>query len=189
MVRQSNDDDLTSQTKHSNDVNDDLTSPLVGRVMSKLNASNNSFVGRGVGRGQTTHSNLQASTSAPRFGLEVGRGAGRGGRYFHPYQRPAGTNQTSTSTTNGTRSSSVVFLNSEGEEVEEEENAASENLVRSNDDRLHSSFIEDLFNRRRLVFEINERYAESLISRRIHALERENLQPQVECQRLNAQLR
>ena len=57
---------------------DDSTSPRFGR-----NASNNLFVGRGVGRGQTIRTNAQPSTSAPRSGWEVGRGAGRGGRYFH----------------------------------------------------------------------------------------------------------
>ena len=125
---------------------------------------------------------INKPTSAPRVGREVGRGAGRGGRYFHPYRRPAV--QTSASTINGTRSSSVIFLDSDGEEVEEEE----ENFVGSNDDRRQSSYIENLFNRRRLVFDINERYAESLIQRRIHTLERENLRLQNECQRLNAQL-
>ena len=134
---------------------DDSTSPRFGT--NHRNASNNLFVGRGVGRGQTIQTNAQPSTSAPRFGREVGRGAGRGGRYFHPYRRPA--DQTSASTRNGTRSSSVIFLDSDGEEVEEEE----ENFVGSNDDRRQSSYIENLFNRRRLVFDINERYAESLI--------------------------
>ena len=129
------------------DLVDDSTSLRFGR-----NASNNLFVGRGVGQGQT---NAQPSTSAPRVGREVGRGAVRGGIYFHPYWRPAV--QTSASTNNGTCSSSVIFLDSDGEEVEEEE----ENFVRSNDDRHQFSYIENLFNRRRLVFDINERYAES----------------------------
>ena len=156
---------------------DDSTSSRLGR-----NASNNLFVGRGVGRGQPIRTNAEPSTSAPRVGREVGRGAGRGGRYFHPYQRLA--DQTSASTRNETRSSSVIFLDSEGEEVEEEE----ENFVWSNDDHRRSSCIEHLFNRRRLIFDINEKYAESLIQQEIRALERENLLLQNDCQRLNAHL-
>ena len=156
---------------------DDSTSPRFGR-----NTSNNLFVGHGVGRGQTIQTNAQPSTSAPRVGPEVGCGAGRSGRYFHPYRRPAV--QTSASTINGTRSSSIIFLDSDGEEVEEE----GENFVGSNDDRRQSSYIENLFIRR-LVFDINERYAESLIQQHIHALERENFRLQNECQILNAQLR
>ena len=127
-------------------------------------------------------SNTEPSTSAPRVGREVGRGAGRGGRYFHPYRRPA--DQTSASTRNKTRSSSVIFLDREGEEVEEEE----ESFVGSNDDHHRSICIEHLFNRRRIIFDINERYAESLIQQEIRALEQENLLLQNECQRLNAQL-
>ena len=136
---------------------DESTPPRFGS--NHQHASNNLFVGCGVGRGQPIGTNAQPSTSAPRSGREVRRGAGRGGRYFHPYRRPA--DQTLTSTRNGARSSSVIFLDSEGEEVEERE----ENFVGSNDDRLQSFSIEDLFNRRRLVFDINERYAESLIHR------------------------
>ena len=156
---------------------DDSTSSRLGR-----NASNNLFVGHGVGRGQPSRSNTEPSTSAPRVGREVGRSAGRGGRYFHPYQRPA--DQTLASTRNKTRSSTVIFLDSEGEEVEEEE----ENFVGSNDDHHHSTCIEHLFNRRRSIFDTNDRYAESLIQQEIRALERENLWRQNECQRLNAQL-
>ena len=155
----------------------------VGRGGFGRNASNNMFVGCGVGRGQPIQTNSQPSTSAPRVGREVGHGAGRGGRYFHPYQRPA--IQTSASTINGTRSSSIIFLDSDGEEVEEEE----ENVVGPNDNHRRSSCVEHLFNRRRLIFDINERYAESLIQQEIRALERENLWLQNECQRLNAQLR
>ena len=154
---------------------DDSTSPRFGR-----NALNNLFVERSVGQGQTIQTNAQPSTSALRVGREVGRSAGRGGRYLHPYRHSAV--QTSASTINGTRSSSVIYLDSDGEEVEEEE----ENFVGWNDDRRQSSYIENLFNRRRLVFDINERYAESLIQRRIHALECENLRLQNESQRLNA---
>ena len=131
---------------------DDSTSSWLGR-----NASNDLFVGRGVGRGQPSGSNTEPSTSAPRVGREVGRGAGRGGRYFHPYHCPA--DQTSASTRNETRSSSVIFLDSEGEEVEEEE----ENFVGSNDDYHRPTCVQHLFNRRRLIFDINERYAESFI--------------------------
>ena len=156
-----------------------------GRVLpSSRNASNNLFVGRGVGRGQPIQTNnTQPSTSAPRVGREVGHGAGRGGRYFHPYRHPA--DQTSASTRNETRSSSVIFLDNDGEEVEEEE----ENFVGSNDDHRRSSCIQHLFNRRRLIFDINERYAESLIQHEIRTLERENLWLHKECQRLNAPLR
>ena len=154
----------------------------VGQGGSGRNISNNLFVGRGVGRGQPIRRNSQPSTSAPRVGREVGRGAGRGGRYFHPYRRPA--IQTSASTINGTRSSSVIFLDSDGEEVEEEE----ENFVGSNDDHHRSTCVEHLFNRRRIIFDINERYAESLIQQEIRALERENIWLQNECQRLNTQL-
>ena len=157
---------------------DDSRSSRLGR-----NASNNLFVGRGVGRGQPSRSNTEPSTSAPRVGREVGCGAGRGGRYFHPYQRQA--DQTSASTGNETRSSSVIFLDSEGEEVEEEE----ENFVGSNDDHHRSTCVQHLFNRRILIFDINERYAESLIQQEIRALERENLWLENECQRLNAQSR
>ena len=74
------------------------------------------------------------------------------------------TIQTSASKINGTRSSSVIFLDSDGEEVEEEE----ENVVGPNDDHCRSSCVEHLFNRRRLIFDINERYAESLIQQEIH---------------------
>ena len=155
----------------------------VGRGGFGRNASNNLFVVRGVGRNQPIQTNAQPSTSAPRVGREVGCSAGRGGRYFHPYRRPAV--QTSASTINGTHSSSVIFLDSDGEEVEEEE----ENFVGSNDDHRRFSCIEHLFKRRRLIFDINERYAESLIQQEIRALERENLWLQNECQRLNAQLR
>ncbi len=154
----------------------------VGRGGSVRNTSNISNVGRGVGRGQPIQRNSQPSTSAPRAGREVGRGAGRGGRYFHPYRRPA--TQTSASTINGTRSSSVIFMDSDGEEVEEEE----ENFDGSNDDHLYSTCVEHLFNRRRIIFDINERYAESLIQRQIRALERQNIWLQNECQRLNTQL-
>ena len=154
----------------------------VGRGGSVRNTSNNSFVGRGVGRGQPIRRNSQPSTSAPRAGREVGRGTGRGGRYFHPYRRPA--TQTSASTINGTRSSSVIFLDSDGEEVEEEE----ENFDGSNDDHHRSTCVEHLFNRRRIIFDINERYAESLIQQEIRALERENIWLQNQCQRLNTQL-
>ena len=156
----------------------------VGRGGSGRNTSNNLFVGRGVGRGQPIRrNNAQPSTSAPRVGREVGRGAGRGGRYFHPYQRPA--TQTSASTINGTRSSSVIFLGSDGEEVEEEE----ENFVGLNDNHHCSTCMSNsLFNRRRIIFDINERYAESLIQQEIRALERENIWLQNECQRLNTQL-
>ena len=110
-------------------------------------------------------------------------GAGRGGRYFHPYQHPA--DQTLASTKNETRSSSVIFLDSEGEEVEEEE----ESFVGSNDDHHRSICIEHLFNRIIIIFDINERYAKSLIQQEIRALEHENLWLQNQCQRLNAQLR
>ena len=154
----------------------------VGRGGSVRNTSNISNVGRGVGRGQPIQRNSQPSTSAPRAGREVGRGAGRGGRYFHPYRRPA--TQTSASTINGTRSSSVIFLDSDGEEVEEEE----ENFDGSNDDHLYSTCVEHLFNRRRIIFDINERYAESLIQQEIRTLERQNIWLQNECQRLNTQL-
>ena len=131
---------------------DDSTSSRLGR-----NASNNLFVGRGVGRGQPSRLNTKPSTSAPWVGREVGRVAGRGGRYFHPYQHPA--DQTSSTTRNETRSSSVIFLDSEGEEVEEEE----ESFVRSNDGHRRSTCIEHLFIRRRIIFSINERYLESFI--------------------------
>ena len=154
----------------------------VGRGGSVRNTSNISNVGRGVGRGQPTQRNSQPSTSAPRAGREVGRGAGRGGRYFHPYRHPA--TQTLASTINGTRSSSVIFMDSDGEEVEEEE----ENFDGSNDDNLYSTCVEHLFNRRRVIFDINERYAESLIQRQMRALERQNIWLQNECQRLNTQL-
>ena len=154
----------------------------VGRGGSYRNTSNNLFVGRGVGRGQPIQRNSQPSNSAPRAGREVGRGASRGGRYFHPYRRPV--TQTSASTINGTRSSSVIFLHSDGEEVEEEE----ENFDGSNDDHLHSTCVEHLFNRRRIIFDINERYAESLIQQEIRALERQNIWLQNEYQRLNTQL-
>ena len=137
----------------------------VGRGGPVCNTSNNSFVGRGVGRGQPIRRNSQPSTSAPRAEWEVGRGTGRGGRYFHPYLRSA--TQTSASTINGTHSSSVIFLDSDGEEVEEEE----ENFDRSNDDHHRSTCVEHLFNRRRIIFDINERYAESLIQQEIRALE------------------
>ncbi len=153
----------------------------VGRGGTVRNTSNISNVGRGVGRGQPIQRNPQPSTSAPRTGREVGGGAGRGGRYFHPYRRPA--TQTSASTINGTRSSSVIFMDSDGEEVEEEED-----FDESNDDHLYSTCVEHLFNRRRVIFDINERYAESLIQRQIRALERQNLWLQNECQRLNTQL-
>ena len=156
---------------------DDSTSSRLNR-----NASNNLFVGRGVGRGQPSRLNTEPSTSAPRVGREVGRGAGRGGRYFHPYQRPA--NQTSSSTRNETRSSSVIFLDSEGEEVEEEE----ESFVGSNDDHRRSTCIEHLFNRRRIIFNINERYLESFIQRQIRALERENNSLRAEVHRLNLEI-
>ena len=59
-------------------------------------------------------------------------------------------------------SSSIIFLDSEGEEVEEEE----ENFVGSNDDHHRSACIQHLFNRRRLIFDIYERYAESFDSTR-----------------------
>ena len=154
----------------------------VGRGGPVRNTSNNSFVGRGVGRGQPIQRNSQPSTSAPRAEREVGRGTGRGRRYFHPYRRSA--TQTSASTINGTRSSSVIFLDSDGEEVEEEE----ENFDRSNDDHHRSTCVEHLFNRRRIIFDINERYAESLIQQEIRALERENIWLQNQCQRLNTQL-
>ena len=154
----------------------------VGRGGSVRNTSNISNVGRGVGRGQPIQRNSQPSTSAPRAGREVGRGAGRGGRYFHPYRRPA--TQSSASTINGTRSSSVIFLDSDGEEVEEEE----ENFDELNDDHLYSTCVEHLFNRRRIIFDINERYAESLIQQEIRTLERQNIWLQNECQRLNTQL-
>ena len=187
MVRLTGGDDLTSPTPR--DLNDDSTSPRFG---TNHNASNNLFVRCGVGRGQTNRTNVQPSTSAPRFGQEVGRGAGRGERYFHPYRRPAGTDQTLASTrrrpVNGNLPSPIINLGSDGEEVEEEEeNVSSENINRSNDDR-QSSFIERLINRRRLVFEINNRYAESLIRRQIDALGREHVRLRVECHRLTAQL-
>ena len=122
------------------------------------NSSNNLFVGRGVGQGQPIQTNnAQPSTSAPRVGREVGRGAGRDGRYFHPYRHPA--DQTSASTRIETRSSFVIFLDSDGEEVEEEEG----NFVGSNEDHHRSSCIQHLFNRRGLIFNVNERYAESFI--------------------------
>ena len=101
---------------------DDSISSVLGR-----NALNNLFVRHGVGRGQPIQTNAQPSTSALRVGREFGRGAGRGGIYFHPYRHPA--DQTSASTRNGTRSSSVIFLDSDGEQVEEEEN-----FVGSNED-------------------------------------------------------
>ena len=159
---------------------DDSTSTWFGR-----NPANNLFVGRGVGRGQPTQSNTEPSTSAPRVGREVGGGAGRGGRYFHPYQRPA--NQTSASTTstrNETRSSSVIILDSEGEEVEEEE----ESFARSNDDHHRSTYIAHLFNRRRSIFSVNERYVESFIQQQIRVLEHENIFLRAEVRRLNIQL-
>ena len=156
---------------------DDSTSSWLGR-----NTANNLFVGRGVGRGQPTRSNTEPSTSAPRVGREVGGGAGRGGRYFHPYQRPA--NQTSASTRNETRSSSVIILDSEGEEVEEEE----ESFVRSNDDHHRSTCIEHLFSRRRTIFSINERYLESFIQQQVRVLEHENIFLRAEVRRLNVQI-
>ena len=155
----------------------DSTSSWLGR-----NAANNLFVGRGVGRGQPIRSNTEPSTSAPRVGLEVGGGAGRGGRYFHPYQRPA--DQTLASTRNETQSSSVIFLDSEGEEVEEEE----ESFVRSNDGHRRSTCIEHLFSRRRIIFSINERYLESFIQREVRALEHENISLRAEVHQLNLQI-
>ena len=146
------------------------------------NASNNLFVGRGVGQGQPSRLNTEPSTSAPRVGREVGRGLGRGGRYFHPYRRPA--DQTLSSTRNETRSSSVIFLDSEGEEVEEEE----ESFVGSNDSHQRSTCIHHLFNRRRIIFNINERYLESYIQREVRALERENINLQAEVHGLNDQI-
>ena len=77
-------------------------------------------------------------------------------------------------------------MNSDGEEVEEEEND-SENFDRSNDDH-QSSFIDNLINERRLVFDMNNRYAESLIRERIDTLGREYFRLQTECQRLLSQL-
>ena len=152
----------------------------VGRGGSVRNTSNISNVGRGVGQGQPIQRNPQPSTSAPTAGREVGGGAGRGGRYFHPYRRPA--TQTSASTINGSRSSSVIFINSDGEEFEEED------FDESNDDHHYSTCVEHLFNRRRIIFDINERYAESLIQRQLRALERQNIWLRNECQRLNTQL-
>ncbi len=153
----------------------------VGRGGIVRNPSYISNVGRGVGRGQPIQRNPQPSTSAPSTGREVGGGAGRGGRYFHPYRRPA--TQTSASTINGTRTSSVIFINSDGEEVEEEED-----FDETDDDYHYSTCVEHLFRRRRVIFDINERYAESLIVRQIQALERQNLWLRNECQRLNTQL-
>ena len=156
---------------------DDSTSSWLGR-----NSANNLFVERGVGRGQPTRSNTEPSTSASRVGREVGGGAGRGGRYFRPYQRPA--NQTSASTRNETRSSSVIILDSEGEEVEEEE----ESFVRSNDDHHPSTCIGHLFSGRRSIFSINERYLESFIQQQVRVLEQENIFLRAEVRRLNVQI-
>ena len=75
-------------------------------------------------------------------------------------------------------------MDSDGEEVEEEE----EDFDESNDDHLYSTCVEHLFNKRRIIFDINERYAESLIQRQIRALERQNIWLQNECQRINTQL-
>ena len=87
---------------------------------------------------------------------------------------------------NGTRSRPIVYLNSDGEEIEEEEND-SENFDRSNDDH-QLSFIDNLFNERRLVFDMNHRYAESLIRERIDTLERENFRLQTDYRRLLSRL-
>ena len=126
------------------------------------------------------------------IGREVRRGVGRAGRYSSSsYQRLTQTDQFTfprRRPINGARSGVIVHLNSDGEEVEEENNNYErEEFERSNDEH-QSSFIDNIINEGRSAYDLFNRYAEHVLPERIETLTRENAQLRAEYQRLSNRL-